>query len=290
MNILTNGILTAVISAKGAELQSLVLDGIERIWQADPAIWDRHAPLLFPVIGRLANQEYELDGEMVPMPRHGFCRDRMFEVVEQDEVHVRYRTKNSDDTIGVYPFHFTLDVEFELQGNTLIKRHFITNHSQREMPFELGGHEAYATTLLPGETMADYAIAFEGLEFLEPYGMDTAGMMELPKGHIALEDGLLWQLPRDVGLDTIVLDELPVSKASLVCPKNGKSVTVEFDGFPYLGIWTADKGVDSNYICIEPWTTLPDANFVGRALTDKPGICVLSPGETKILTYRMTFA
>ena len=290
MDTLTNGILTAVISPKGAELQSLRLDGIERIWQADPAIWDRHAPLLFPVIGRLANQEYELEGKMVPMPRHGFCRDRMFETVEKNELHVRYRTKNGAETMGVYPFSFALEVEFALQGSTLIKRHFVTNHSQREMPFELGGHEAYATTLRPGEQMKDYAVAFEGLDHLEPFSMDECGMMDLPKGRIPLQDGLLWQLPAQVGLDTIVVEDLPVRKAALVCPKSGACVTVEFEDFPYLGIWTAGKGVDSNYICIEPWTTLPDANFVGRKLTDKPGICILAPGEAKELTYRMTFA
>lgn len=290
MDILKNGILTAAINPKGAELTSLVLDGVERIWQADPAIWGRHAPLLFPVIGRLKDQAYELDGEMVHMPMHGFCRDRMFETVEQDDTHVRYRTQDDGQTMAVYPYHFTLEVEFTLSGSTLIKRHFVTNYSDREMPFEVGGHEAYATTLLPGETMGDYAIAFEGLTHLKPFGMDENGMMELPKGNIPLAGGLLWQLPKDVGLDTIVLEGLPVRKAALVCPKNGKSVTVEFEDFPYLGIWTADRGVDSNYICIEPWSTLPDGHFVGRKLTDKPGICVLAPGASKELTYRMTFA
>ena len=290
MDRLTNGILTAEINPKGAELTSLVLDGIERIWQADPAIWGRHAPLLFPVIGRLKNQEYELDGEMVHMPMHGFCRDRMFDTIEKDDTHVRYRTQDDAETKAVYPFSFTLEIEFELNGSTLIKRHFVTNHSDRQMPFEVGGHEAYATTLLPGEKMSDYAIAFEGTEHLNPFAMDENGMMGLPKGHIPLEAGLLWQLPKDVGLDTIVLEELPVRRAALVCPKNGKSVTVEFEDFPYLGIWTADRGVDSNYICIEPWTTLPDGHFLGRKLTDKPGICILERGEMRELAYRMTFA
>ena len=138
MDFLQNGILSAAINPKGAELYSLELDGIERIWQGDPAIWGRHAPLLFPFIGRLKDQQYELDGQMIQAPMHGFCRDRMFETVEADDLHVRYRTQDDEETRAVYPFSFTLEVEFRLEENTLIKRHTVTNRSDREMPFELG--------------------------------------------------------------------------------------------------------------------------------------------------------
>lgn len=289
MDYLQNGILSAAINPKGAELYSLQLDGIERIWQGDPAIWGRHAPLLFPLIGRLKNQQYELDGKMIQAPMHGFCRDRMFEVVEADDRHVRYRTQDDEEARAVYPFSFTLDVEFQLEENTLIKRHTVTNRSDREMPFELGGHDAYRTTLIPGETMADYAIAFEGLDHLEPFAMDESGTLDLPKGNIPLEGPLLTKLPQDVGLDTIVLENLPVRKVSLVSRKSPRKVTVEFEDFPYLGIWTAQKGVVTNYICIEPWSTLPDGHFMGRKLTDKSGIVVLAPGESKTLTFRSSF-
>lgn len=289
MDFLQNGILSAAINPKGAELYSLELDGIERIWQGDPAIWGRHAPLLFPFIGRLKDQQYELDGQMIQAPMHGFCRDRMFETVEADDLHVRYRTQDDAETRAVYPFSFTLEVEFRLEENTLIKRHTVTNRSDREMPFELGGHDAYRTTLIPGETMADYAIAFEGVDHLEPFAMDETGTLDLPKGHIPLEGPLLTKLPQDVGLDTIVLEGLPVRKATLVSRKSPRKVTVEFEDFPYLGIWTAQKGVVTNYICIEPWSTLPDGHFMGRKLTDKPGIVVLAPGEQKTLTFRSSF-
>ena len=80
MITLENGILTAKVNPWGAELTSLKLDGMERIWEGDPAIWGRHAPTLFPLIGRLIGQQYELDGEMISAPMHGFCREREFEV------------------------------------------------------------------------------------------------------------------------------------------------------------------------------------------------------------------
>ena len=76
MITLENGILTAKVNPWGAELTSLKLDGMERIWEGDPAIWGRHAPTLFPLVGRLIGQQYELDGEMISAPMHGFCRER----------------------------------------------------------------------------------------------------------------------------------------------------------------------------------------------------------------------
>lgn len=286
---LDNGILQADINEVGAELTSLKLDGIERIWQGDPAIWARHAPLLFPLIGRLLNQQYELDGEVISAPMHGFCRDRRFEVVSQSATAVTFRTADDAETWKVYPFHFALEVAFSLDGSTVVKRHTVANRSDREMPFELGGHDAYRTTLMPGEVMSDYAVAFEGCDHLEPFGMDANGALELPKGHVALKDGVLEQLPEQLGLDTIVLDNLPVRKVALFSRRSGRRVTIEFEDFPYLAIWTAQKGVTTNYLCLEPWSTLPDGHFMGRKLTDKPGIVRLAPGGEKTLTFRSTF-
>ena len=290
MITLNNGILQAVIDPQGAELISLKQDGMERIWQGDPAIWNRHAPLLFPLIGRLIDQKYELDGQMIAAPMHGFCRDRLFSVLNQSVDKVTLVTEEDAGTLAVYPFSFRLEVSFRLEGNSVIKTHTVLNRSETEMPFELGGHDAYRTTLMPGETMADYAVAFEGCDHLEPFGMDANGVLELPKGHIPLNCGVLEQLPEQLGLDTFVLENLPVRKATLFSRKSDRRVTIEFDDFPYFAIWTAQKGITTNYLCLEPWSTLPDGHFMGRKLTDKPGIIRLAPGESKVLTFRSTFA
>jgi len=40
------------IQSSGAELSSFIrkdLDNLEYIWEADPAVWARHAPVLFPI-------------------------------------------------------------------------------------------------------------------------------------------------------------------------------------------------------------------------------------------------
>ncbi|MGN1030309.1 MAG: aldose 1-epimerase family protein, partial [Butyricicoccaceae bacterium] len=82
-----NAVLTAEIDTHGAELCSLRsnLTGIEYIWQADPEVWARHAPLLFPIIGRLKDKQYTVKGETYDITQHGFARDSEFECIEQNE-------------------------------------------------------------------------------------------------------------------------------------------------------------------------------------------------------------
>jgi galactose mutarotase-like enzyme len=57
------GGLTARIAPLGAELCSLTdADGREWMTDADPAFWTGHAPLLFPIVGALAEGTLR-DGE-----------------------------------------------------------------------------------------------------------------------------------------------------------------------------------------------------------------------------------
>ena len=89
--------------------------------------------------------------------------------------------------------------------------------------------------------------------------------------------------------ERIVLDLEGERRAALVDRSGRERVVVECPDFPYLGLWTADKPFDTGYFCIEPWSALPDAVFVGRGLEDKAGIRRLEPGGVHVLTYTTTF-
>lgn len=289
MLMLKNDALSVSVSSKGAELQSVVRDGVERMWSGDPAVWGRRAPLLFPLIGRLRDGWYANGGERVDAPMHGFCRDRPFVAELVSSTQARFETASDDGTRAVYPFDFRLSVDFSLEGATIVKTHTVENAGDVPMPFELGGHEAYATRLLPGERMADYFVRFEGVDAIEMFGMDEAGILTLPKIEVPLEDGCLTKTPEQLGIDTIVLENVPGSVATLASAANGYETKVEFPDFPYFGIWTAAGQADARYLCLEPWSALPDACFSPRELAEKPGVRVLAPGERATLTYRMTF-
>ena len=287
--VLENDILRAQIKSRGAELISLRCGGTERIWCGDPAVWERQSPVLFPFIGRLMNEQYELNGQLIHAEIHGFCRDAEFTAQQVSPVCARFTLTQSEETRKVFPFDFRFEIEYELAGDTLYKRHTVTNLSDAVMPFEIGGHEAYSTEILPGETAADYAVRFYGTDAVEPFGMEEgSGMLTLPKSRIPLQDGLLTKLPGDVGLDTIVLEGLPQRRAMLIGLKSGLGTEVCFDDFPYLGVWTM-TAENARYICIEPWTALPDGHFVTRNIFERPGILTLQPGCSGTWSYTQRY-
>lgn len=286
---LKNELLTVTIDDVGAQLCSVVnTAGSEYIWQADPAVWPRHAPLLFPVIGRLLNGQYTLDGQTYSISTHGFARDSRFDVREQSDTRVVFTLTDSPDTLEVYPFSFSLCVIYELSGNQLKKSCRVENRTSREMYYELGGHDGFC--IPQGEAMDDYAIVLPGLDPILPYGMDEKCMLTPKDQPITPPNGRIPLKPMpNYGLDTIVLDAPPAHTAQLVNKDGQPRITLEFADYDYLGLWTMDIPTDTNYICIEPWTTLPDAAFVGRALSDKQGIRVLAPNASEVISYTTTF-
>ena len=278
--------LDVTISDTGAELQSIKLDGEERLWQADPAIWGRHAPVLFPFIARLRDGYYELDGQRIDIPTHGFCRSRPFQGSQLSATQASFATEDDDETRACYPFEFALKVDYRLEGTALVKTHRITNLGNALMPFEIGGHEAYATDRFQG----GWHVQFDDIESIESYGMDESGTLFLPKWHLDLPGGRLTKTPEELGIDTIMVEGVPNSRVVLAENDGPRSVTVTFPDFPYLGIWTmAGKG-DTGYLCVEPWSTLPDGHFMPRDVFGKTGIRIAEPGETTTLSYRMEFA
>ncbi len=282
-------VLTVDIDTLGAQLASIrTRDGEEYLWQGDPDIWARRAPILFPFIGRLKDSTYALQGTPYTISTHGFARDMEFEVVEQTEDTVSFQLTHTPQTQAVYPFAFTLTVTYSLKGHVLTKTHRVLNRSSRDMFYELGAHDGFRVPVGEGLTMADYAIRLPGLERVAFYGMDE-NLMLTPKGEeIPLNSSALPLTPSTFGLDTMILDTPPQAKAVL-CDKAGQPrVALEFPDFPYLGIWTQGKPFDTGYVCIEPWSTLPDGTFMGRELEDKTGIRRLAPGQSEELRYTTT--
>ena len=76
---LNNDHLAISINEKGAELQSVQLNKLEYLWQADPDYWSKHSPVLFPIVGELKDGKYTFDNKEYHLSRHGFARDKIFE-------------------------------------------------------------------------------------------------------------------------------------------------------------------------------------------------------------------
>lgn len=71
MQVLENERFRVEINEFGAELTRFTSkkDGTEYIWKGDPAAWKRHAPILFPIVGRLKDKTYTVDGKPYEITR-----------------------------------------------------------------------------------------------------------------------------------------------------------------------------------------------------------------------------
>lgn len=273
------------ISAKtaGAELTSIFnkKTGREMLWQADPQYWGRHAPVLFPFVGKLKDNNYTHNGKTFEMGQHGFARDMDFELTERKDHNILFTLKSSAETKQVYPFEFELMLAYKLSANTLIHSYEIKNKGIEPMLYSIGAHPAYR---IEGN-FEDYALIFNKPESkLERTFLDS-GLLAYKKPYM-LKD--LKTIPLSHQLfkeDALVFENLQSDEVSLL--KNDKALlTMNFEGFPYFGIWTKPG---APFLCLEPWLGLADIKDFEGELVKKKGILTLQPGEPARYDYSVIF-
>lgn len=281
---------SVTIDSKGAELSSMrsKQTGIEYVWQAEPSIWARHAPVLFPIIGRLKDKTYSVGGKSYQITQHGFGRDLEFVCTEQSDTSIALTLTPNAYTKPMYPFDFAFTVRYTLEENTLRKQHITTNRGDTDMYYEVGGHDAYNVALEPNETMEDYYVDFGSGDAIYPLINDDALMITKDKRTVPLEDGKLFLSGELFKLDALILDDCKNRTVSIRSKKSKYVISMEFADFPYLGIWSKYTGKDTNYVCIEPWSTLPDASYLDHALENKIGVRKLAPNSSEMLTFTTT--
>ena len=145
MKTVSNQELTIRVSEHGAELSSIVANatGKEYLWQADPAFWKRHSPVLFPIVGSVWNTEYRNEGTVYPLSQHGFARDMDFTLIAEAENELRFALESTPDTLRAYPFPFLLEIGYRLEGNKVEVLWRVKNTGDKTMHFQIGAHPAF---------------------------------------------------------------------------------------------------------------------------------------------------
>lgn len=288
MITIKNDILETSFSPKGAELRSLRLidNGLEFIWQANPLFWAKSSPLLFPIVGSLRNGSYLHKGKEYNLPRHGFARDREFKVAEQSESKVRFLLESDDHTKAVYPFDWLLSVEYSLCRETLTTTWTVENKGSVALPFSIGAHPAFRVPLIPGQNYEDTLLEFERSEKLVRGFLDADGLVTKERQELPMEGKSLHLSHSLFDNDALLFDSIASRRVTLRSEKSPWSLSIEFPGFEYFGIWSA-KGAD--FVCLEPWKGIADdvsddAN-TGGEITRKKGIQILEPGEVSRSVY-----
>ncbi len=278
---IANQHLAASFKTKGAEMTSLIKGDCEYLWQANPKHWGRHAPVLFPVVGKLKKDLYTIDGVEYPMNQHGFARDMEFEIEEHNSDSITFILKSDSETLKVYPFKFELRITYELIGSSVKVNYSVVDTGKGPMLFSIGAHPAFNCPMTSEENRSDYWLQFEYAENLETHLLD-GGLFSGNREKVNLSDNKLLIKDTLFDKDALVLKQFKSERVHLYSPK-GKWLTFHLAGFPYLGIWSKSK--ESPFVCIEPWFGLADRADHNQKLIDKEGIIILKPQEKFSCAY-----
>lgn len=271
--IISNQFVTAKINHKGAELFSLQSnnDKKEYIWEGNPDFWGKHSPVLFPIVGTLKNNSYQINNQSYSLSRHGFARDMTFELIAQKEDSATFSIQSSSETLKIYPFEFEFQIQYSLENKKLIITYTVINKNNSALPFSIGAHPAFD---LEGN-FEDYEIEFEKEEPLV-YSLLENDLISSKTAILTTQDNYINLNYELFENDALIFKNLE-SKSVCISKKQKPFLKVHFQGFPHLGIWTK---VNAPFLCIEPWYGYSDTNQSTGNLFEKEGIQILDANKS----------
>ncbi len=278
---------SAVLGLEGAMLNSLKKDGVEYLWQGDAKYWGNQAPVCFPIVGVLPDNEGTAFGKKCVMKRHGIARITPFEVLEQHANSITFVQHSSEDTKKAFPFDYELRIKYTIVGDTVTNEYIITNTGADKMPFVIGGHPAFNCPLCEGEKFEDYKVVFDKTMSHRPLRPDhETGLVDVSVRYDVL-DGDTIPMKHELfeELDSMIFDGIE-SKCATLIGKCGKGVKIEYQDMANLLIWSAVGKPD--FVALEPWTGISNCSDESDVIENKRGMTILEPDETASFKFKIT--
>jgi galactose mutarotase-like enzyme len=276
------GPLAVTIRARGAELTSIshAVAG-EVLWQAGAA-WPRHSPILFPIVGTLANDEYRYAGRTYKLGRHGFARDLDFAWAETAPDACALALEDDERTRAVYPFSFRLEIRYAIESETLVVTYVVRNPGSETLPVSLGAHPAFRWPLQDGILKNAHVLTFAQDE-PEPIRRLEDGLLDPQAFPTPINGRALALDPSLFDADAIVMDR-PRSASVRYWAPGASALEVAWTGFSELGLWSKRGG---DFLCIEPWYGYASPSGFDGDFATKPGLMHLAPGDSKFFEIRI---
>ena len=279
MQTLSNEVLTVNVSEQGAELQNIIRNGVEYLWQGDPAFWARRSPVLFPIVGSVWEGKYRVEGKEYALGQHGFARDMKFVLVEASQTEVRYRLESNEETLQKYPYPFILEIAYKLYDNKVDVIWEVTNPSDKDLHFQIGAHPAFFYPDYNPEAEERGFISYDRTEDLSTVRIKDKGCVDVETKYpfVFPENGLypLTNTSFD-GIDAFVHEDSQVSRVTLHRNDGSKWLTLSFDA-PVVGIWSPPYK-NAPFMCIEPWYGRCDRYAFEGEYAEKDWMNTLAPG------------
>ncbi len=289
MFYIENTFLKVEIDKKGAQLTSIQNKNaaIDYIWKGKE--WPKHAPILFPAIGRSTNDQYLINKTFYPMQQHGFANDCLFDRIEQTPTKIVLRFTENKETLKSYPFQFQFIVTYELIDHQLMISFCVKNTGGQKMTYSLGFHPAFNVPIAAEGTFEDYQLDFktkdhtlERFEIIKsPYPYRTGKKIRLDEGVKS------FPLTRKLFKDGLIILNNRMDSVTLKSTKTAHQINMDCSDFPYFCLWTKeDEALD--FLCLEPFYGLPDIIGQTQELYQKEGNIELEAGSEKTLHCSMT--
>ncbi len=283
---ISNEFLELIVSSHGAEKQALYCktNNINYLRDIDK-YWNRRAPLLFPIVGKLRDLKTNINNREYSMNQHGFVRDQEFELFSQKESELILVNSYSEETLKIYPFKYKVYVKYTLDQKTLHTEFKVVNEDYQVIPFNYGGHPGFRCPLYPNETFEDYSIEFEKVENFD------APRVVLENGTLDFDNTISYRDIKKLQLnyqyfeiDAIVIPKVKSQSVKLI-NKHNKGIKFDFHGFPSLAIWTKPN---APFVCLEPWIGYADKYNSNYQFIEKDNMQFLNPEEEFKVTYSIT--
>lgn len=271
---ISNKRLSISVNTFGAELTSLKSSSTELLWQADKTVWPRHAPVLFPIVGKLNENKFKYKGSEFNLSQHGFARDKEFTLIEQSENVLEFELTANEETLEFYPFHFSLRIRYELNDSTLTTKYLVFNPDKADLLFSIGAHPGFNCKRIEGESLKDFYLEFNKPDKLVIEKLSD-GLLSGATSELKPESGKLQLSLATFDNDALVFKNSQIEEIKLCSLKSKIKIIFRCKGWPYFGIWSK-KGSDA-FVCLEPWFGIADSVAYNGEFSIKEGIIKLNP-------------
>lgn len=242
---------------RGGIVTKLHLGGKEILYLNEEIYGDRERyirggiPILFPIVGKLENDIYTLQGKKYCLPIHGAARNFPWKLSMQQEnkESFTFEFRSSQETFKIYPFEFVIRFTYILKNGALRILQEYTNLSKNRMSFSIGLHPYFK---IPGK--AEIHILASKLR------NTITGEIQDYGGSLPFEE-------EEFGY--LFLNNQP---QEVVADFREYKLNLSFgNAFKYLLVWYVKA---EKFICIEPWSAGPNA------MNTKEDLLWLEPEES----------
>lgn len=249
-------------------------------------LWDRQSTLspgglsfCFPICGGLERHgqldEYYYEGHLYPLSVHGFAWHKLWMVADAGSNHLLLMLRDDAETRLVYPFHFTVELRYEVANRRLFCRQIYTNHGDTPMPYYAGFYPHFLTPA-PGQGKDRVTLNChpERRMRYNRHLTDLVGEQPLFAFPVSVARAEIHEQLLKLGEDKNIHLSYPDKDVINMVTEGVEDPEL----FPYLQI---ESPQDQPFVAVAPWMAYPNA------LNSVAGVRWLAPGKSEHGVFRL---